>query len=157
LAREAEGANQARSQRLAQPSHDVRTPTKGILGMPESLLLEGDLTKSQHEFAHTAHRSARGRLTISDDVLTLSKIEAGRMNLESVDFDVRLLVEDVNEPFAETAHRKLLEVLGLVGDGVLRRLRGDPNRMRQTLVDLVGKATKFTQSVEVVPGRDHST
>jgi signal transduction histidine kinase len=142
-------AAQAKSTFLSTMSHEIRTPLNGVIGW-SSLLLDTPLTSEQREYADGVRRSGETLVALINDILDFSKIEAGRVELESIPLDVRELVGDVLDLLAEPARAKGLELAGRVDAAVPTGLRGDPGRLRQVLVNLVGNAVKFTARGEVV-------
>ncbi|HLZ98689.1 MAG TPA: ATP-binding protein [Steroidobacteraceae bacterium] len=145
----AERASSAKSEFLARMSHEIRTPMNGVMGMSE--LLQGtDLTPRQRRLSETISRSAEALLQIIDDILDFSKIEAGKMELERIAFGLREAVEETIEICAGRAREKGLDLACIVEAGVPARVRSDPMRLRQVLINLVGNAIKFTENGEVV-------
>lgn len=136
---------------VANVSHEIRTPLNGILGMMD-LLLDTPLTPSQREIAEMAHQSGETLLTIVNDILDFSKIVAGKMELVIQDFDVRHTVEMATEILALHARTKGLELVCTISSDVPSLLRGDPDRLRQILMNLVGNAVKFTEKGKVLIG-----
>ena len=145
----AEVANRAKSEFLANMSHEIRTPMNGIVGMTE-LLLNTRLTQTQQEYLHMVKQSADSLLHLLNDILDFSKIEAGKLSLDEVKFDLRECVGDTVQTLSVRAAEKGLELALQVAPDVPDALVGDPGRLRQILVNLIGNAIKFTQQGEVL-------
>ncbi len=140
----AEAADQAKSAFLANTSHEVRTPLNGIIGMAE-LGLETVLTEEQRRFFETIQGEADALMGIINDILDFSRIEAGKMVLEAIPFDLRYLVETLSRSFSSRASRKGLNFSFYLSSRLPNRVVGDPGRLRQVLVNLIGNALKFTE------------
>jgi CheY-like chemotaxis protein len=144
----AQQANEAKSLFLATMSHEIREPMNAVIGMTR-VLLETPLSEEQREYVDTVHEAGQALLTIINDILDLSRMEAGRLDLDSVDFDLRALLDRTMAIIEPRARQKGVALLLDVASCVPRMLRGDPGRLRQVLLNLLGNAVKFTAVGEV--------
>ena len=147
----AEKANRAKSLFLANMSHDIRTPMNGIIGMTD-LCLETTLDEEQREYLNMVRMSADSLLSLLNDILDFSKIEGNMLELENIDFNLRDHLEDILKTLALLAHKKGLELACRIENDVPVALVGDPGRLRQVIVNLIGNAVKFTSEGEILLG-----
>ncbi len=146
---QAQNANQVKSEFLANMSHEIRTPMNGVLGML-NLLEKTKMTDQQAQYATTAMSSAKSLLSLINDILDFSKIEAGHLAIESIDFNLRRLLDDIIATFALAASEKGVELIMDVQNLEVDCIKGDPTRIRQIITNLLSNAIKFTEEGEVV-------
>jgi len=146
----AQAANRAKSEFLANMSHEIRTPMNGVIGMAE-VLQQSELTPGQKRMVRTIHDSSLSLLTILNDILDLSKIEAGKLQLENIPTSLREIVEAVAQLMFESAHQKMVELSVFVSPALPKWVLTDPTRLRQILLNLLGNAVRFTSGVRRRP------
>lgn len=149
LTHEAQAANKAKSQFLANMSHEIRTPLNGMIGMAE-LLGMTELSEIQNDYVETLEISGNSLLSLVNAILDQTKIEEGKLELEAIDFDLRVTLDELSDIAANLAETKGIEYINNVSPDIPSRLKGDPGRLRQILINFVNNAIKFTEQGEVV-------
>ncbi len=148
LRQEAENANKAKDIFLASMSHEIRTPISGVIGMT-TLLRDTPLTTKQKEFTDVINKCSESLLIIINDILDFSKIESGKVEIEKYDFDIRTVIEDVLDIFANQAYERNVQLYFFFDKDLPYRIKGDGQRLKQILINLVGNAVKFTENGQV--------
>ena len=147
--KKAEEGNHSKSEFLANMSHEIRTPMNAIIGMSE-MMFKTDLSEKQKEYQNIIYNSAHSLLALINDILDFSKIEAGKLDIEYTHFYLRDLLEEVSDMFREKSAQKKIELIVCIDPDVPSALIGDPNRLRQVIVNLTSNAVKFTQDGEII-------